>query len=376
MKKAVSFVIVSGLLVCLIAGCSRSGENAGNTSARTGSGLPIVAVSLPSLDNPLMTGIESAIKAKFAGIADVQVSSADLNNNTMIAQIQNYVAMRADTLFVMPNDGKTLVEAMREARKAGVKVVATGVTIAGEDADSYDCLMNANQYLVGAYVAYMAKVWVDKTYPGAAAGSIETAIFSSTLGEDSVQRTNGIKSIAERYLKNAAGLYTDAEGNVVSEGARIANPAYCPAVKIVSETQAQMFQEGQVAMENILTSNPNVRLTLTYASDGGCGASQVYADRGFSKAQLDRIGIFGGGAMGPEIQQLKETSLGSGVFRGAVAFGGADLPGDVANLVYSVFNNDIPEKILWDPISLVSAENGQEVRVLVKSTGAITPPSM
>jgi ABC-type sugar transport system substrate-binding protein len=373
MKTKFSTFIVAAALLCMFVACNRSKQTAGTESPKAG--LPIVAVSLPSLDNPLMTGIEAAIKVKFAGIAEVQVSSADLNNNTMIAQIQNYAAMHADTLFAMPNDGKTLVEALRDARKAGLKVAITGVSIADEDSDSFDCLMNANQYLVGEYVAYMAKEWVDKTYPGAVAGSIETAVFSNTLGEDSVQRSNGIKSIAEPYLKNAAGRYTDANGNVVSEGLRIANPAYCPAVKIVTEVQAQMFQEGQVAMENILTANPNIKLVLTYASDGGCGASQVYADKGFSKAQLEKIGIFGGGAMGPEVQQLKETSLGSGVFRGAVAFGGVDLPGDVADLVYRVFKNDIPEKILWDPISLVSAENGQEVRILVKSIGAITPPA-
>jgi ABC-type sugar transport system substrate-binding protein len=376
MKKLYQFAAVFGLIACLFTGCSRSKEGAGDSSTQEkAAGLPTVAVCLPSLDNPLMTGIEGAVKAKFAGIADVQVSSADLNNNTMAAQIQNYAAMKVNTLFVMPNDGKTLIEVLREARDSGVKVALSGVTIAEEDADAYDCLMNADQYLVGAYVAYMAKEWVDKTYPNAPAGSIETAIFENTLGEDSVARSKGIKTIVEPYLKNAAGEYVNMDGNAVAASARVSNPAYCPAVKIVTEVQAQMFQEGQIAMENVLTAYPNVKLVLAYASDGGCGASQVFVDHGFSRNELDNIGIFGGGAMGPETQQLKETSLGNGVFRGAVAFGGVDLPGDVAGMVYQVFNNNIPSKIIWDPISLVSAEKGEEVRVLVESTGAITPPA-
>ena len=262
-----------------------------------------------------------------------------------------------------------------EARRSGIKVALTGVTIAKEDEDAYDCLMNADKYLVGTYVALMAKEWVDKTYPNAAPGSIETAIFESSLGEDSIKRSNGIKSITEPYLKNADGTYIDANGNVVGESARIANPAYSPAVKVVTSVQAQMFQEGQVAMENALTAYPNITLVLAYASDGGCGASQVFADRVTAKDALARIGIFGVGAMGPETQQLKEASLWNGAFRGAVAFGGVDLPGDVAELIFQVFNNNIPDKIIWDPISLVSAENGNEVRVLVKSTGAVTPPA-
>jgi ABC-type sugar transport system substrate-binding protein len=375
MKKTVSFAAALGLLVCLLAGCNRSNTSSDGAPIRAAEGLKTVAVCLPSLDNPLMTGIEAAVKAKFAGIANVQVSSADLNNNTMAAQIQNYAAMKVDTLFVMPNDGKTLIEYLREARVKGIKVALTGVTIAPEDEDAYDCLMNADQYLVGAYVAYMAKEWVDKTYPNAGPGSIETAIFESSLGEDSIKRSNGIKSISEPYLKNADGAYIDTKGNIVGESARVANPAYSPAVKIVTTVQAQMFQEGQVAMENTLTAYPNIKLVLAYASDGGCGASQVFVDRIASKNELAKIGIFGGGAMGPETQQLKEASLGNGAFRGAVAFGGVDLPGDVAELVFRVFNNNIPDKILWDPISLVSAENGNEVRVLVNSIGAITPPS-
>jgi ABC-type sugar transport system substrate-binding protein len=373
MKKTVLLGVV-GLVVCLLAGCSRSKQGSG-TSAQAEEGLQTVAVCLPSLDNPLMTGIEGAVKARFAGVANVQVSSADLNNNTMAAQIQNYASMKVNTLFVMPNDGKTLIEYLREARRSGIKVALTGVTIAKEDEDAYDCLMNADQYLVGTYVALMAKEWVDKTYPNAAPGSIETAIFESSLGEDSIKRSNGIKSITEPYLKNADGTYIDANGNVVGESARIANPAYSPAVKVVTSVQAQMFQEGQVAMENALTAYPNITLVLAYASDGGCGASQVFADRVTAKDALARIGIFGGGAMGPETQQLKEASLGNGAFRGAVAFGGVDLPGDVAELIFQVFNNNIPSKIIWDPISLVSAENGNEVRVLVKSTGAVTPPA-
>jgi hypothetical protein len=106
----------------------------------------------------------------------------------------------------------------------------------------------------------MAKQWVDETYPDAALGSIETVIFESTLNPEAVDRSAGLKMISEPYFKNASGGYIDADGNVVDEANRIANPAYSPAVDVVQVVQAEMFQAGQTAMQNALTTNPNVKL--------------------------------------------------------------------------------------------------------------------
>ncbi len=39
-----------------------------------------------------------------------------------------------------------------------------------------------------------------------------------------------------------------------------------------------MFQAGQTAMQNILTTNPEVKLVIAYAGDGGMGASQAILD--------------------------------------------------------------------------------------------------
>ena len=69
--------------------------------------------------------------------------------------------------------------------------------------------MKMNQFLGGAYAALMAKQWVDKTYPDAPEGSIETAIFESTLNPEAVARSAGLKMISEPYLKNENGEYVD-----------------------------------------------------------------------------------------------------------------------------------------------------------------------
>ena len=53
-------------------------------------------------------------------------------------------------------------------------------------------------------------------------------------------------------ISDKDGKYLDGK----SDADRVPNPVYCAAVKIVQTPTAQMFQAGQAAMENILTTNP------------------------------------------------------------------------------------------------------------------------
>lgn len=135
----------------------------------------IIAVCLPALDNPLMLGFQDAFKGAYGKDFDVQVASADGNPNTQATQVENFTAMKVKFMFVMPVESTSLVPKLIAARQAGVIVLVAG----GDpgNADAYDSVMMMNQFLSGMYEAYMAKQWVDRTYPDAADGSVETAIF-------------------------------------------------------------------------------------------------------------------------------------------------------------------------------------------------------
>ncbi len=330
----------------------------------------LIAICLPSLDNPLMLGISDAMKNTFAGIAPVEIASADQDANKQVTQIQNYITMGAVMLVVMPVEASTVVEVLKQARQSGIKVVVNGTSMS--DSDSYDTMATVNQYLVGCYCSLMAKEWIDQNYPGAAEKSIETAVLTSSQNQDAVDRTNGIVSITEPYLKNASGDYVDASGNIVEESGKVANPAYCPAVKIVSSTDAEMFQAGQTAMQNIMTTNPKVRLVLAYASDGGCGANQAVLDSGASSEELGAYAIFGCGVIGSEGDYIKDADQGKGIFRGAVAFGGGDLPGAMADLANKVFTDGQFEKETWDAIAKVYCKDGEIVRDEVNNVGSVS----
>ncbi|NTV38016.1 MAG: sugar ABC transporter substrate-binding protein [Anaerolineales bacterium] len=330
----------------------------------------IIAVCLPALDNPLMLGFQDAFTGAFSGQYDVQVASADGNPNTQATQVENFTAMRVKFMFVMPVESSSLVPKLIAAREAGVIVLVAG----GDpgNAEAYDGVMMMNQFLSGMYEAYMAKQWVDETYPDAADGSLETVIFESGLNTEAVNRSNGIKMIAEPYLKNANGEYVDLSGNGVTDANKVANPAYSSKVNVVQVIQAEMFQAGQTAMQNALTTNPNVKLVLAYAGDGGMGASQAILDE-FAKGpgisvieDLDKVAVFGVGMIGAEGPAVLDSATNKTVFRGTTRFGG-DLVGRTIEWANRMLGGEIPG-IIYDPLDIVTAIDGKLMALAITAT--------
>jgi ABC-type sugar transport system substrate-binding protein len=340
-------------------------------------GKPVLAVALPALDNPLMLGFKDAFTKAFGEKYDVQVASADGNPNNQATQVENFTAMKPAFLFAMPAEATSLVPKLIAARDAGVKVLVAG----GDPGDdkAYDSVMMMNQYLAGMYEAYMAKQWVDATYPEAKDGTVETAILESTLNTDAANRSAGMKMIAEPWLKNVKGEYVDATGKVVTEADKVANPAYSSKVKVVADTQAEMFQAGQTAMQNILTTNPNVKLVLAYAGDGGMGASQAMLDE-YAKGKgvsviddLNKVAVFGIGMIGPEGQAVLDSANNKSLFRGTIRFGG-DLIGRTMEFAQKILNGDI-QKIIYDPLDIVTLADGKLMGVPITDTENFQVPT-
>ena len=338
---------------------------------------PIIAVCLPALDNPLMLAIQDTFTKGFSADYDVQVSSADGNANTQATQVENYAAMKVKMMVVMAVEATNLIPKLIAARQAGVTVLVIGGDPGNPDA--YDSVMMMNQFLSGYYEAYMAKQWVDKTYPDAADGSIETAIFESTLNPEATNRSNGIKMIAEPYMKNAKGEYLDADGKVAEQSKAAPNPAYSSKVKVVQTVQAEMFQAGQTAMQNVLTTNPKVRLVLAYAGDGGMGASQAILDefgKGTGVSAIDdvnKVAVFGVGMIGAEGPAVLDSSTNKSVFRGTIRFGG-DLVARTLDIAGKMLKGEIT-KIIYDPLDIVTVVDGKLMSTAIDDTEVFRVPT-
>lgn len=341
MKKLLAVVAAVAVVLTLVA----CGTAAPAEKKQTN----IIAVCLPTLDNPLMVGIGEAVTAKFPD-KQVKVTSADGDVNTQTSQIQNYITMKVDELIVMPCDADSVTSVLAEARKAGIKVLVTGTQLA--DTEAYDCMATCNQYLVGEYSALLAKSWVEKNYPDAPEGSIECAALLSSLNADAVNKSNGMLQVFEPYLKNVAGEYTDEKGNVVDDAHKVANPVYCPALKLVQKTDAEMADAARTAFQNIQLTNPEVKVVLCCTGDGAGAVSQIFIDKGLSAEEYAKIAVFGCGFIGSEKDYIENSIAGTSVFRATVAFGGGNLPGEMSDLAAKLLDGTA-EKDVWDPLALV-----------------------
>ena len=69
--------------------------------------------------------------------ATVNVQSADANEQRQISQIENLIAQKVDAIVIVPFNSKVLTNAVKEAKKAGIKVVSYDRLILNADVDAY-----------------------------------------------------------------------------------------------------------------------------------------------------------------------------------------------------------------------------------------------
>ena len=88
----------------------------------------------------------------------------------------------------------------------------------------------------------------------------------------------------------------------------------------------------------------------------------------------DKLAVFGVGMVGAEQQAITDSGTGKGVFRGAVAFGGPDLPKSTVELAQKMLGGQEYPKVTWDPLALATLVDGQVVIAPVANSGVITVP--
>jgi ABC-type sugar transport system substrate-binding protein len=357
-RRLVLFLI---LLMTLLAACSSAPKSK-----------PIIAVCLGDLDDPFMLQMKDAFIAEFGEKYDIQVASAENNSITQATQIDNFTAMGVKLIFVIPVDPSSLTSNLMAARKVGILVLVAGGD-PGEN--SRDAILKMDQYLTGEYVTIMAKEWIKEAHPDAEASSIQTVILSSSQNKESTSRSKGLSLIGEPYLVNEKWQYIDNQGYAITDqlgnylsgksGAdRIVNPYYSAEVRIETTVEAITHEDGQQAMRNILINYPDVELVLAYSSDAGQGASaaimEVYGKKTDNIiTSTEGIAVFGVGLFGLVEEAIIDASVGKGVFRGAVAYGGSEFPETIVAKAKLMLEDKAFPLVTWEELALITAVDGK-----------------
>lgn len=174
--------------------------------------------------------------------AKVYVQSADASEQRQMAQIENLISRGVDVLVIVPYNATVLSNAIREAKKAHIKVV------------SYDRLiLNAD---VDAYVSFDNKA----------------------VGQLQAQSLVALKPKGNYYL--LGGAPTDNNAKILREGQmQVLQPlADKGDIKIVGQQWVKDWSPSQAMaiVENALTANGN-RIDAVVASNDGTAGGAVQA---------------------------------------------------------------------------------------------------
>ncbi len=344
MKKwlAVLLAAMMCLSLCACAGTPAADGGDAQASAETdakSTELGLVGFCSVSLSESIYVLEQAALEEIFAGKAEVQTVSCDNDSATQISQIKTFTLMGADLIIINPTDIDALSDAIMEAHEAGCRVYINGATSDNLGEEYYDCCTVSDEYLCGAYVAMVAKNWIESHAEQlAATGEWELAFLCSSLSEETVKRGNGEMSILEEYLKDWEGNYVDVSGNVVDEANKVANPAYCQlaADHYKGVTVEQDQQNGGLNVASILTTNPNTRVFIAYNSLASTQGGQYIVDN--YPDELNEFAFFSAGVMGNEADYMVGAVSGTdgvtpAIMRGACQFGVSAAGGEVADSV-------------------------------------------
>ena len=171
--------------------------------------------------------------------AKVFVQSADASEQRQIAQIENLISRGVDVLVIVPYNATVLNNAIREAKKAKIKVV------------SYDRLMlNAD---IDAYISF----------------------DNRAVGELQAQSLVALKPKGNYYL--LGGAPTDNNAKILREGQlKVLQPLVDKGdIKIVGKQWVKDWSasEAMAIVENALTANGNKIDAVVASNDGTAGGA-------------------------------------------------------------------------------------------------------
>jgi fructose transport system substrate-binding protein len=298
-------VWVAMLLLALLAACGNSGGGAapaattapaggeataapaGGEAAPAGEEI-IVGLITKTETNPFFVKMKEGAQAK-ADELGVQLltgaGASDGDNEGQVTALENMINAGAKGILITPSDTKAIVPSIQKAREAGVLVIA--LDTATEPQDAVDALFATNNFDAGLLIGQWAKAAMGDKPPVIATLDLAPGI---TVG---AQRHNG-------FLQGF-GLISGADPN--------SSELQTAAEVVCSQDTRGDQTEGQTAMENCLSANPDINLVYTINEPAAFGAYTAIKAAG-KENDITIVSVDGGcrGVQGVVDGQIAATS--------------------------------------------------------------------
>lgn len=259
-------LVVLGLIASLIVACGSAPNTAGDSAAGTSGEVTVDAPANPNSEGEVIIGLITKTevnpffvkmkegaesKAKELGVTLLTGAGAkDGDNEGQVTALENMINAGAVGILITPNDTKAIVPSILKAREQGVLVIALDTPTVPEDA--VDALFATNNFDAGLLIGQWAKAKMGDTKPVIAMLDLAPGI---SVG---AQRHNGF---IQGY-----GLATADQDSL-----DLVNP---PEVVCAQDTHGDQT-EGQAAMENCLSKNPDINVVYTINEPSAFGAYQA-----------------------------------------------------------------------------------------------------
>ena len=273
-QKRIAPLLVVGVVLAACGGGSATASPAASTGAAPSgaAGQVIVGLITKTETNPFFVKMKEGAQAKATELGVKLMTGAgakDGDNAGQVTALENMVNAGAKGILITPSDTKAIVPSIQKARDKGVVVIA--LDTATDPQTAVDALFATNNFNAGLLIGQWAKGFMAGKTPVIATLDLQPGI---TVG---AQRHNGFLQgygLASGIDPNSTTLATDA------------------TVVCSLDTHGDQT-EGQTAMENCLTKNPNINLVYTINEPAAFGAYTAIKAAGKEKA-ITIVSVDGG----------------------------------------------------------------------------------
>lgn len=265
-----------------------AGATAAPASGNAASGSPVtVGLITKTETNPFFVKMKEGAQAKADELKVKLLTGAgakDGDNEGQVTALENMINAGAKGILITPSDTKAIVPSIKKARDKGVLVIA--LDTATEPQDAVDALFATNNFNAGLLIGQWAKAAMGDKKPVIATLDLAPGI---TVG---AQRHNG-------FLQGYGLAKADANSSDLVTSAEV----------VCSQDTHGDQTEGQTAMENCLSKNPDINLVYTINEPAAFGAYQAIKAAGKEK-DITIVSVDGGcrGVQGVVDGQIAATS--------------------------------------------------------------------
>ena len=232
---------------------------------------PIVGLITKTETNPFFVKMKEGAAAESKKLGAKLLAGAgakDGDNEGQVTAMENMINAGAKGILITPSDTKAIVPAIKKARAQGVLVIA--LDTATEPQDAVDALFATNNFNAGLLIGQWSKA----------------AMAGKKLVIATLDLQPGITVGAQRHNGFLEGL------GLAKADPNQSSLVTAPQVVCAQDTHGDQA-EGQAAMENCLSKNPDINLVYTINEPAAFGAYTAIKAAGKEK-QITIVSVDGG----------------------------------------------------------------------------------